>query len=170
MNLRLTNFYMSLADECAKMSRAVRLQVGAVIIKDDNILSFGWNGTPKGWSNICEEKHWCPDTQSLDTLENIVEYPSEGHYIDQQGRELKGRYRLVTKPEVLHAEMNALMKLTKSTHSSDNASIFVTHAPCLECAKGIYQSGIKHLYYRNVYRTDHGLNFLKQCEVSVSKI
>ena len=76
---------------------------------------------------------------------------------------------LVTKPEVLHAEMNALMKVCKSTESTEGATIFVTHAPCINCAKAIYQSGISHYHYRDDYRSDEGLIFLRNSGVTVSK-
>lgn len=134
---------MNLATECANMSRARRLQVGAVIVKDDNILSFGWNGTPKGWDNNCEDEIWNPHD---------------------------GDFTLKTKPEVLHAEMNALMKLTRSNASSNESSMFITHAPCIDCAKGIYQAGIKNIYFRDIYRSSDGINFLSKCEVTITKI
>ncbi len=78
-----------------------------------------------------------------------------------------GWTRLTSKPEVLHAESNAIAKVSRSTNSSDGATIFITHAPCLECAKMIYQSGIKEVYYKNAYRSEFGINFLKQCNVKV---
>jgi dCMP deaminase len=77
---------------------------------------------------------------------------------------------LVTKSEVLHAETNALAKIAKSTNSSDGASLFVTHAPCLDCAKLIYQSGINSIYYRNSYRDEKGIDFLKKAGVIVEKV
>src|SRR6056300_1840490 len=112
--------YMRTAEVFAECSTAVRAKVGAIIVKDDRIISIGYNGMPSGWDNTCE---------------NFVGF-------DNGGEE-----RLNTKPEVLHAEMNALMKLAKSTESGDGSSIFITHSPCLECAKGIYQAGIKEVYY-----------------------
>jgi dCMP deaminase len=80
------------------------------------------------------------------------------------------RYALKTKPEVLHAETNAIAKLAKSTESGADAVLFVTHAPCLDCAKLVYQSGINSVYYRNSYRNEDGINFLKKCNVEVNKI
>lgn len=76
----------------------------------------------------------------------------------------------ITKPEVIHAESNAIAKVTKSTNSSEDADMFITHAPCMDCAKLIHQSGIKSVYYRNQYRSDDGINFLKKCGVNVKKI
>jgi deoxycytidylate deaminase len=79
------------------------------------------------------------------------------------------RYRLVTKPEVLHAETNAIAKLAKSNESGVGATLFITHAPCLDCAKLIYQSGINNVLYRNTYRSDDGITFLNKSGVNVTK-
>ena len=76
----------------------------------------------------------------------------------------------VTKPEVLHAESNALAKVARSTNSSENATLFVTHAPCLNCAKMIYQAGITEVFYRNTYKDPAGVEFLKKCGVYVEQI
>jgi dCMP deaminase len=97
---------------------------------------------PSGWTNDCEDVIQLSD----DTVE------------------------LKTKSEVLHAETNALAKIAKSTNSSEGSSLFVTHAPCLDCAKLIYQSGINSVYYRNSYRDEKGIDFLKHCKVEVSKV
>jgi dCMP deaminase len=82
----------------------------------------------------------------------------------------EGRYKLVTKPEVLHAESNAISKLAKSSNSGEDADLFITHSPCLDCAKLIYQSGIKRVYYRENYRNDQGIQFLMRSGVKVSQI
>ena len=129
---------MDVAYRFAELSHARRLHVGAIIVKDDRIISIGYNGMPAGWENNCEL------TQEDGTL--------------------------VTRPEVLHAEMNALMKLAKSTESGNTASIFVTHAPCMDCAKSIYQAGILEVYYSEDYRSSNGIAFLKQCDIKVRKI
>ena len=135
--------YMRTAEVFAECSTAVRAKVGAIIVKDDRIISIGYNGMPSGWDNTCE---------------NFVGY-------DNGGKE-----RLNTKPEVLHAEMNALMKLAKSTESGDGSSIFITHSPCLECAKGIYQAGIKEVYYSVNYRNTDGIDFLEKCNIKIEKL
>jgi dCMP deaminase len=83
---------------------------------------------------------------------------------------MQGRYRLKTKPEVLHAESNAVAKLAQSSQSGRDAAIFITHAPCLDCAKLIYQSGISSVYYRNSYRDVAGLEFLEKSGVAVEKV
>ena len=134
---------MQIAAETAKLSYARRLQVGAIVVKDDRIISIGYNGMPAGWDNNCEEEISYPDSDSV---------------------------TLKTKPEVLHAETNAVSKLAKSNESGDRASLFVTHMPCMDCAKLIYQSGINTVYYRDSYRTTDGIDFLKKSGVSIEQI
>lgn len=142
MKQKWIDAFMDTAERFAKLSSAKRLQVGAVVVKDERITSIGYNGTPAGWDNNCEElKH------------RIAEEPI-----------------LVTKPEVIHAEANAISKLAKSSESGSGASIFITHAPCVECAKLIYGAGIKHVYYRNSYRNEEGLNFLVKCNIETEKV
>jgi len=159
------NYYMSIADLTSKLSYAKKLQVGAVIVKENQILATGYNGTPSGWDNNCEEKIWDQGSGGwLSAEEMISTYPHVGW---NELTECEVRYKLKTKPEVLHAEMNALMAVTKSTESSMGASLFCTHSPCIECAKLIYQAGIKSLYYRDQYRDDSGITFLKQGDISV---
>jgi dCMP deaminase len=168
MNDRMKKFYSDVAIQCAKMSRAIRLQVGCVIVKDDNILSFSWNGTPAGWDNNCEDRIW--DTGAggwLDPDELQEKYPYEDYNPEAERRV---RYALKTKSEVLHAESNALMKIAKNNGGANNASLFCTHSPCLECAKLIYQAGIKEVYYNNDYRSSDGVNFLKKTNVKVYKV
>jgi deoxycytidylate deaminase len=97
------------------------------------------------------------------------QWPFEEEDIDPD-LEYTRRYAIKTKPEVLHAETNALAKIAKSTNSSDGASIFITHAPCLDCAKLVYQSGINSVYYRNSYRNEDGIRFLEKCNVEVEKV
>ena len=130
---------MDWARRTAELSHARRLHVGAVIVKDDTVISYGYNGMPAGWDNNCE------DVLADGTTK--------------------------TKPEVLHAERNALDKLAKRGGvGGDNASMFVTHAPCLECAKSIYGAGIKEVYYREQYRSLDGIEFLEKCGVKVERL
>ena len=75
-----------------------------------------------------------------------------------------------TRPEVLHAESNTVAKVSRSTNSSEDASLFVTHAPCLDCAKIIHQAGIKEVFYRNNYRSEDGIKFLLRCNINVEKV
>ena len=144
MKQKFIDAYMDVAERFAQLSSATRLQVGAIVVKDDRIISIGYNGMPSGWDNCCEEKVY--DTAAEST------------------------YQLKTKPEVLHAESNAIAKLARSAESGEGASIFITHSPCIDCAKLIYQSGINTVYYRNAYRSTAGTDFLDKSGIKVVKI
>jgi dCMP deaminase len=170
MKPKMTRAYMATARIFAELSHARRLHVGAIVVKEDRIISIGYNGMPAGWDNNCENVEWCSAGGWMSAEEIVEGWPYEGTYLDADGNEMQGRYRLKTKPEVLHAEMNALMKLAKSSESGDGATMFVTHAPCMDCAKGVYQAGIRRLCYGEDYRDDAGVRFLKQCGIDVSKI
>jgi dCMP deaminase len=140
---KFINLYMDWASRAAELSHARRLQVGAVIVKDDSVISYGYNGMPAGWDNNCEEV-----------------------YYDEIGNE-----RLKTKPEVLHAERNALDKLARRGGiGGKDSSMFITHAPCLECAKSIYGAGITEIFYRETYRSEDGIYFLKKCNIKITNI
>ncbi len=144
MKEKFIDAYMKTAEVFAELSSARRLHVGAIIVKDDRIISIGYNGMPAGWDNNCEDE--IPDI----TGDN--------------------EFTLKTKPEVLHAETNAISKLARSNEAGDNSTMFCTHAPCLDCAKLIYQSGINSVYYRNSYRSQEGLAFLEKAGVKVEKV
>ena len=132
MKEKLKQAYMKTAETFAELSHARRLHVGAIVVKDDRIISIGYNGMPKGWDNNCEEVEWCSAGGWLSAEEIIEGWPSEGLYKDADGNEIQGRYRLKTKQEVLHAETNAIAKLAKSNESGMGATMFITHAPCLD--------------------------------------
>jgi len=134
--------YMDVAERFAKLSSAKRLQVGAIVVKDDRIISIGYNGMPSGWTNECEDYIQLSD----DTITTK------------------------TKPEVIHAEANAIAKLAKGTESGNESIMFLTHAPCIDCAKQIYTAGIKKVFYRNSYRDSNGTDFLERCNVEVEKV
>ena len=155
MKQKFCDAYMKVAETFSGLSSAVRLKVGCVIVKDDTIIGIGYNGMPSGWDNNCEDKTYCDDG---DWKEQV----------DKNSNQWR-TYKLTTKPEVLHAETNAIAKLAKSTESGDGASMFITHAPCLDCAKLVYQSGINSVYYRNAYRSDDGIKFLEKAGVEVTK-
>ena len=133
---------MKTAETFAECSTAKRAKVGAIIVKDDRIISIGYNGMPSGWDNNCENEIGVH----------------------------KGEPVLKTKPQVLHAEMNAISKVARSSESSQDAVMFITHAPCHDCAKMIYQSGISSVYYRTTYRDSTGIEFLEQCNIPVKQI
>jgi dCMP deaminase len=145
MKQKYLDLYMDWADRTAELSHARRLQVGAVIVKDDSVISYGYNGMPSGWDNNCEDE--------------II--------LEQDEKFVK---TLKTKPEVLHAESNAIAKLARSSQSGRDASVFITHAPCLDCAKLIYQSGIHSVFYRNSYRDTAGIEFLERSGIEVKKM
>ena len=159
---------MQVAETYAQLSTARRLHVGSIIVKDDRIISIGYNGMPAGWDNNCEDVEWMTDAGGwLDPDEIEEQWPYEGEYYDSSGYATKGRYRLKTKPQVLHAEANAIAKVARSTESSEGATLFCTHAPCIDCAKLIYQSGIETVYYKETYRSEDGLNFLRKSGINV---
>jgi len=134
----MKSYYMQVAVLTSHLSKAQRLKVGAIAVKDNRIISVGVNGTPSGWDNCCEIHN--PDGTT------------------------------VSKPEVLHAERNCLDKLARSHESGENASLFVTHSPCLECAKSIYGVGIKEVYFNELYRSSDGIDFLEKCKIPVIQI
>ena len=135
MKTKFVSLYSDIARRVAELSSARRLKCGAIIVRDDRIISIGYNGMPAGWDNNCEFEQ------------------ADGS--------------LVTRPEVLHAESNAIAKLAKSNDSGDGADIFITHSPCIQCAKLIYQSGIGRAYFGDHYRLDDGIRFLKQSNVEI---
>lgn len=171
MKTKLKEAYMKTAETFADLSHARRLHVGAIIVKYDRIISIGYNGMPAGWDNNCEDVEWMSDAGGwLDPEEIMERWPFEGYYRDGEGNTIQGRYRLVTKKEVLHAESNAIAKLARSNESGLDADIFITHSPCIDCAKLIYQSGIRRVFYRENYRDDEGIKFLKSSGVEVEQI
>ena len=171
MKPKFIDYYLNIAQLTAKLSYAKRLQVGAVIVKGNQILASGYNGMPSGWENNCETKEWMGGAACWVDLDD-TEVEQQWPYIEYSEVDDKpiGRYRLKSKPEVLHAEMNALMRLAASTESSIGSTLFITHSPCLECAKAIYQSGIGTVYYKHDYRSVEGVEFLKKTGVNIKKI
>jgi dCMP deaminase len=168
MKQKLINAYMKTAETFAELSHARRLHVGAIVVKDDRIISIGYNGMPAGWDNDCEDKVWDSGAGGwLDPEEFDTKYPYEEWH---EKAERKVRYGLKTKPEVLHAETNAIAKLAKSNESGMGATMFITHAPCLDCAKLIYQSGIRSVLYRNSYRDTSGIAFLEKSGIEVIQV
>lgn len=134
----MVDYYLRLAEETAQLSRARKLQVGAIIVTADDAILYGWNGTPTSWDNSCEQEL---EDGSLKTFDYV-----------------------------LHAEANAISKLAKSTLSGRGATLFLTHSPCIHCAKSVFQAGIESVYYLEEYRSRDGVLFLQQCGVNVQKI
>ena len=123
--------YIRMALIWAENSYCKRRQVGAILVKDKMIISDGYNGTPSGFENVCEDEN------------------------------------NVTKPYVLHAEANAITKVARSNNSSENATLYVTSSPCIECAKLIIQAGIKRVVYTDSYRLNDGAELLKRANIEI---
>ena len=170
MNEKHIEAYFKVVWAFAHCSTAQRLKVGSIIVKDHNILSFGYNGTPSGWDNVCEEKEWCNAGGWLDAEEIESRWPFEGTYLDSEGFEMHGRYRLKTLPHVLHSELNAIAKLARGTGGAEGATMFCTHGPCIECAKLIHACGIKEVYFNLWYRDKAGVEFLTKAGINVRQI
>jgi len=136
---RWDDYFMDLAVRSAKMSYCKRLQVGAVAVRDRRPILTGWNGTAPGEDNCCEEEIW-------------VEVEDVGWGIQSS---------IVTKQSVNHAERNLIEYAAREGISLKGSSLYITHAPCIECAKSIRNSGIVELIYKDIYRCDAGLNHLK---------
>ena len=126
--------YLEMANIWAKNSYCKRRQVGALIVKEKMIISDGYNGTPSGFENVCEDEDF------------------------------------KTKPYVLHAEANAITKVSKSNNSSEDATLYVTTSPCLECSKLIIQAGIKRVVFSNKYRIEDGLRILERANIEINHI
>lgn len=132
-NSRLIAAHMAAAEAYAQLSHAKRNHVGAVIVKDNRVISVGYNGMPAGWDNTCEDGD-------------------------------------ATRPEVLHAESNALMFAARTGTATEGCDLVVTLSPCFECAKLILQSGIKAVYYKEQYRDPSGISFLQQSQIKVKHV
>ena len=128
----MDNYWQAMAKIVASKSKAKRLQVGAIIAKDDRICSTGYNGMPRGLTNECEENN-------------------------------------VTKQEVVHAELNAILFAARNGISTDGADIHITHAPCRGCAGAIIQSGIKRVFYGEAYRDTFGIDLLTEAGIEVEQ-
>lgn len=171
MKEKLIRAYMQTAKTFAELSHARRLHVGAIVVKDDRIVSIGYNGMPAGWDNDCENRDYMSRDAGgwLNPDEIYERWPFEEEDIDPDLGYAR-RYALKTKPEVLHAESNAIAKLAKSNESGLGADLFVTHAPCMECAKLIYQSGIRRVFYGENYRDQSGINFLEKSGIEIQQV
>ena len=158
--------YLNMADCMGQLSKATRAKVGCLIVNEKGkIISQGYNGTPTGFDNCCEDVHCscnetCAVSEQFD-LTNCKKIVNGGpcKYLT-----------LTTKKEVLHAESNAIAKCAKWGGSTDGATLYVSLSPCFECAKLIAQSGIKRVVYRTLYRDESGIELLKKLGVTVEKL
>lgn len=126
--------YLKMATQWSTLSCCNRKKVGALIVKDSTIISDGFNGTPKGFPNDCEDAN------------------GDTHWY------------------VLHAEANAMLKVARSTQSTEGATLYVTYSPCKDCSKMIIQSGIKLVIYKEEYRDLSGIRILREAGVDVVKL
>jgi dCMP deaminase len=154
---------MECAEAFAKCSTAARLQVGSVIVKNNRIISCGYNALPEHIDGPLEKKEYM-DVGAGGWLDPDEIYEAKSH------KDEVGRYKLTTKKEVRHSEKNALMGLVKSNESAQDASLFCTHACCYFCAVDIVDSGIKEFYYSQDYRCTEGIEYLQKNGVEVYKI
>lgn len=143
--LKYHTLYMDIAERVAQMSYAERLKVGAIVEKDGRIISMGFNGMPSGMDNVCE-------------------------HCFVAGNGTYDHIQLVTRKEVIHAERNAIDKLSSSNESGKNAVMYITHSPCLECAKSIHTSGVQAIFYKEEYRSTEGVDLLQKLGVAVHKL
>jgi len=132
--LKLDQKYLDIAKSWSELSKAKRMKVGCIIVRDNQIISDGYNGTPSGFDNSCEDEEF------------------------------------LTKPEVLHAESNALMKLAVGTQSSKNATVYITLSPCFECSKLIIQAQVKRVVFSELYRLNSGIKLLRKAGIAVDQI
>ena len=145
MKSKFKQAYMTCAQTFAELSHCERAKVGCIIVKDNRIISIGYNGMPSGWDNCCEDIYIEPDGHSSS---------------------------LRSKPEVLHAEANAIAKLAQCAETATGASLFCTHMPCMDCAKLIHQSGISEVYYHIDYlaRKGSGKEFMQKSGIKLEQV
>ena len=141
------SIFMNLATDLAQRSHCVKAQVGAVLTKDTRIISIGYNGPPAGTHN-CDE-----------------EFPDVGC-----PRDSKNSCSLA-----LHAEENAILYAVKNGATLEGTTLYLTLSPCLSCARLIFSSGIKKVWFKNSYAeykglaTDEGVDFLNKFGVETLK-
>lgn len=150
------NAHLKAAKAYAELSYAIRAKVGCVIIRSDRIVSIGYNGTTSGRNNLCEYEE--------------ADFDAEDFFSGTGSGYGSGKTKLVTKPEVVHAEMNAISFAAKQGTSTDGCSMIITLSPCYECAKTIVQCGIKEVFYEEEYRDTRAVDFLRECGIKVTKI
>lgn len=151
-SLRRLRAHLKAAKAYSELSRAKRLQVGAVVVREDRVVSIGYNGTPSGGSNSCE-----------DVISKEIVSP-----VDKLKSEVVLEY--ITRPEVLHAEENCIAFAAKNGIATKDCTLITTHSPCFNCCRLIIQAGIKEVWYETEYRDTNGLDLLKEHNVKVGVI
>ena len=170
MNPKWIRMFLDIALRIAQESHAQRKKVGAVFVSLEGIMSIGINGLPADGDNECEYKEWFSGGGWIDPDEVETGWPYEGTYKDRDGNEMQGRYRLITKDEVSHAEENLFAKLMKQGVSTKGGMLFMTDSPCIHCAKIIVGAGITHVYYIEKYRKTEGIDWLIHNGVQVIQV
>lgn len=178
---KLDTAYMTCAYEMSKLSNAKRKKVGAIIVSPEGgIIAEGVNGMPSGFDNCCEyEQYRISGSEYSESKSWVDEFctPSEnGTWITPRGNTV--RKHLITNPEVLHAESNAILKVARSTNSSVGSTLYTTLSPCLECAKLIIQAGITRVVYSEQYpyighsgaKRPMGLKLLEKANIKVEQL
>lgn len=140
---RWQNYFISVAELTAELSYCVKLKVGAIAVRDKRVICTGYNGTLPGMDNVCEIEVVDPET---------------------------GLLVLKTKDETEHAERNLIAHAARHGIALGGSDLYITHAPCMECAKAIINAGFLNVYWRNVYRKSEGLDLLQRHKVSVCKL
>ena len=169
----------------AKLSYCKRLQVGAVLAKDNRILATGYNGTVHGSENICEcyevfesiedasKQYYLKKTVECPICKGTGKISLKGTPYDEDCDKCNGigilKYIDKTNELTVHAEQNVISFCAKNGISTDGGELYLTHAPCKQCSKLIIQSGIKEIYYEEDYRNKDGIEFLKKNRIKVSK-
>ena len=148
----IDKYCLNMAVQCSKQSTAIKLKVGAIITKDNHIISDGYNGTPKGFDNECE----CCNIGLRNCTKPKITLCKECEHFK-------------TKPEVLHAESNAIMKCAKDGISTKDATLYITHSPCIDCAKLIIQAGIKRVVYLTKYHKNDGILLLNKTNIKIEQ-
>lgn len=152
------------AENYASLSKALRKQVGAVLVTETGVTIPGVNGTPSGTDNQCEDRvYYEPDWSAADPIDVEDNYPFYDLDRDEQ-------YKLVTKPNVIHAELNCILKCAKEGVSTQGAVLFVTVSPCLPCSAMLTQAGIKQVYYREQYRDKSGIEELERNGIKATQL
>lgn len=171
--------YLRMAFNLSELSKAQRLKVGCLIVKDTHIISEGINGTPSGDDNCCEieteainqnsiYQNKCCEIISDESVPTFMSYDPK-KVEDFLNNEFVNTSNLITKQDVIHAESNAIDKLARSTNSTVGSTIYLTHSPCYPCAIRIFNVKIKRLVYCHNYRDLSGVYYLKD-RIDVEKI
>lgn len=144
--------YMQCAEAHAALSKADRKKVGAVLITNTGIVVPGYNGTPAGTDNTCEHIPFVLPQLLMDGTDTSVQAAP------------------VTKPEVIHAELNCILKAAKEGVSVEGSKIYITLSPCMPCAAMLLQAGVTEVIYKETYRALDGVQYLLDNRVQVRKV